>query len=553
MPTSSSDSFDSFVLIQSPESDSNKDNDKPLSDDEMSRNLSSSCESNQTDYSSASVERRVPLQRYGVSCNICLEEIRGKRWICIDCGGWNLCESCFYGISEEVHPFHTFVRVHSAEDVFASNSKPIQVLPVVHLDVLCSSCQCPILGVRYECIADICQRSVNLCQACELLPLQTHKASHPMIKYKVAKEKNAESSMLDSDTIRAREERKRFDQINQPIPILNKGLWHLPEASVVDEQLLQARNVYSMEIERDKETPWGSHVSPGSSFARSWDITNKGSRPWPKGTSIKRVSPAVFTPPHFDKRILSDDVVLAGGTVEIRFVGLTAPVAPRTYIEVWALSDCEDRLFGERLEIRVYVSDTDKHASDRYFELERALEDVEEGRADLDREQMGVTPYEICKMRVLSSTLTWDKPNKTISCSWCIQNVGKVRFPTGCQVRRVVRAVGKNFSIDCSYAKVSVPQGLYSDEEGIVSVDNLKLVPSSSALSEAQDECQLNVEHRNVGRSLWVSETWALVDGEGKEFGERLDFAQSFQQTEINSEVDFVRSLVSEASLDESP
>lgn len=203
-------------------------------------------------------------------------------------------------------------------------------------------------------------------------------------------------------------------------------------------------------------------------------------------------------------------------------------------------------MFGERPEIRVCKGHTDRHASDRYFELSRALKEVNKGSPDVNREKMDVTPNEIRRMRILSSTLTWDKPRKTISYSWCIQNVGKMRFPTGCQVWHVVQAVDNNSSIDCSYAKVTVPQGHYSDEKGIVSEDSFNLVPSSIILSEVQDCCHLKVEHRIVDVSHWVRDIWVLVAGQSKEFGERLDLGQSFQQTEIDSKADIVRTLVSE-------
>lgn len=100
-----------------------------------------------------------------------------------------------------------------------------------------------------------------------------------------------------------------------------------------------------------------------------------------------------------------------------------------------------------------------------------------------------------------------------------------MRFPTGCQVWHVVRAVGNNSSIDCSYAKVTVPQEHYSDEEGIVSEDNFNLVPSSIPLSEVQDCCHLKVEHRIVDVFHGIRETWLLVAGQGKELGERLGCA----------------------------
>jgi hypothetical protein len=160
-----------------------------------------------------------------------------------------------------------------------------------------------------------------------------------------------------------------------------------------------------MKIAFDKETPWGSLVAPSTSFCKSWDITNKGSLPWPKGTCVQRISPNKFSPSFFGKRIVSDDVVVAGETVEIRFVKLKAPPEDGTYVEVWALSDQEGHLFGERLEIRICVGKVDKHARSRYFASKDAMESSKEGQDDLRKEMQGSMGWEPYRMLIRSSKL----------------------------------------------------------------------------------------------------------------------------------------------------
>jgi hypothetical protein len=468
--------------------------------------------------------RRAPLQRHGVACKLCLEDIRGQRWMCVECGGeWSLCSLCFEGVSEDVHPAHTFVRVQSAADIYAPSTR--KTTPMIHLDVLCSSCQCPILGVRYECIADECNRQVNLCQSCESLPLQAHSSHHPLVKYRVTRDRIARSSMLEYDDEHQQKQRRAFEMRNRPPSLSNKGLWELSKTHIFDEAALQARTQFSMEIDIDKETPWGSNLSPGSTFVKSWYITNKGTRAWPKGTSIIRVSPAVFSPAHFRKRIVSDDVVLVGSTVEVRFVGLQAPSAAATHVEVWALCDCDERLFGERLEIRITVGEKDKHASERHYGLEEALENVKEGKQDLAREKHeqggGAEP---CKMSIFNSDLMWE--GNELSCHWSIQNTSKTRFPIGCQLRRINRSVGTALIIDDSEASISVPQGLRGGEIGYVSVAKLKVMPSAPPTT-------LKGQEQSTNSSAWITDTWIMVDSHGREFGQEFTFAQSFHFSEL--------------------
>lgn len=530
---------DSFVLIQSdsesdnlPEFDHNMDEEGVVEEEEEEEELSESFDQTQLGHVDKDVQARKPLQRHGVDCKLCLEEIRGERWLCLECIDWSLCKTCFHSISNQVHPLHTFVCAHSVQDIFTPATSKIigSSTPVIHMDVVCSSCQCPILGARYECIADECQRKVNLCQECESLPLQSHKRSHPMVKYRVSKERIAPSSLLKYDDEHEEKKRKAFELHNQPKQIGNKGYWELSKTAVVNESTINLRNLQAMNIVKDKETPWGSHLPPNTSFERSWDIKNTGNRPWPKGTSITRISSAVFSPPYFRKRMVSDSVVRVGETLEVRFFGLTTPEAPCTYLEVWALSDCEDRLFGERLEIRITVDQAeDKHASDRYHGLREALKDIKEGKEDLTREIDGVGVGETCKMRVILSTLEWQKEQQEFSCSWQIENAGKIDFPQGCQLRRIKRTVGANLTIDDTQAIIKVPQGLQPHSDATIHVNRLRIIPSAN---DGQNQLVMG-EKAKKDKTTYFTETWIMVDGEGVEFGEKLHFAQSFQCSDI--------------------
>lgn len=514
-----------------------------------------------------SVASRAPLQRHEADCELCVERIKGERWMCLECGGWSLCDSCFHNVSNEVHPLHTFVRVRSTGDVYAPPAKASET-PIVHLDVLCSSCQRPILGVRYECIADECRRLFNLCQSCEALPLQAHKTSHPMVKYRVPKERAASAFLLGRSLEDEKKEQESFVRKNQPVEKSNKGLWELSDKVLTTEALLHARRELCMEIEFDKETPWGSRVAPGATFARSWDVTNTGSLPWPKGTTVSLISPAKFSPSYFRKRVVSDDVVVVQSSVEIRFLDLQAPQEGGTHVEVWALSDPKGRLFGERLEIRIFVGEEDKHASNRYFGLDDAMKGVEEGKEDLERQRVGAVGREPCKMLLLSSQLLWRYEEQRLDLSWIIRNIGGMSFPKKCQLRRLHRAKDAMLPIDVSSASISVPERLGPNQEGTIGVSNIKLLPSGStpdtpgngndtsddtndeddddavksllSPSTMQDSSSENkVADDDVGgdagnardavaESAWFADVWVLVDSEGTEFGQQLSLDQKF-------------------------
>lgn len=160
---------DGFVLIHSDiESDNQPDLDHSMDngdeEEEEEQQLSDFFDQTQFGRVEEETQQRVPLHRHGVACKLCLEEIRSERWLCLDCIDWSLCKTCFHSVSDQVHPLHTFVCAHSVNGIYMPASKPSGSTPMVHLDAVCSSCQCPILGARYECIADECQRRVNLCQ-----------------------------------------------------------------------------------------------------------------------------------------------------------------------------------------------------------------------------------------------------------------------------------------------------------------------------------------------------------------------------------------------------
>jgi hypothetical protein len=50
---------------------------------------------------------------------MCSSHILGVRYKCTNCPDYDVCESCFR-ISDEVHPGHSFVKVHKREDIIVS-------------------------------------------------------------------------------------------------------------------------------------------------------------------------------------------------------------------------------------------------------------------------------------------------------------------------------------------------------------------------------------------------------------------------------------------------
>jgi hypothetical protein len=153
---------------------------------------------------SARTDGQPHSRAHDATCQLCMERIRGERWMCKDCPAWNLCQMCILlALSDnDVHPGHTIVRVMQPHDVVRLVSTQIvrdsklympAFEPCIHPDETCSICDSSIIGVRYECGVREC-RSIGMvfCQDCEARPINAHPPSHPLIKFKKPKKDSVE-------------------------------------------------------------------------------------------------------------------------------------------------------------------------------------------------------------------------------------------------------------------------------------------------------------------------------------------------------------------------
>ncbi|KAF8602359.1 hypothetical protein BDV93DRAFT_494889 [Ceratobasidium sp. AG-I] len=114
--------------------------------------------------------------RHPAACDMCSSQILGVRYKCTNCPDYDVCESCFR-ISEEVHPGHSFVRVHKREDVVTRKTTQTRFRHHARCDV----CQDQIMGVRYKCIHPACP-DFDICARCEAMPIPVHPDTHALVK-----------------------------------------------------------------------------------------------------------------------------------------------------------------------------------------------------------------------------------------------------------------------------------------------------------------------------------------------------------------------------------
>ncbi|KAG6919025.1 hypothetical protein DXG01_009735 [Tephrocybe rancida] len=98
------------------------------------------------------------------------------RRICVDCPDFDLCTP----ITEEQHPYHSFVKISKEEDFITRERAPSP-----HHFARCDACSKFIEGVRYKCMHRDCP-DFDLCERCEALPIPQHPDTHPLLKMRSA-------------------------------------------------------------------------------------------------------------------------------------------------------------------------------------------------------------------------------------------------------------------------------------------------------------------------------------------------------------------------------
>lgn len=114
--------------------------------------------------------------RHPAACDMCSSHILGVRYKCTNCPDYDVCESCFR-ISDEVHPGHSFVKVHKREDIVTRKTPQARLRHHARCDV----CQEQIMGIRYKCIHPACP-DFDICSRCEAMPIPVHPDTHAFVK-----------------------------------------------------------------------------------------------------------------------------------------------------------------------------------------------------------------------------------------------------------------------------------------------------------------------------------------------------------------------------------
>ncbi|KAG8999432.1 hypothetical protein FRB94_006173 [Tulasnella sp. JGI-2019a] len=126
------------------------------------------------------------------TCSICDASLAIRRYKCISCPQFDLCDGC-YGQVHEIHPSHAFLEVPDESASTRSTSPTLventgqEEQSLKHPDVSCYNCGLDIVGARFHCA--VC-KSVDICQNCESAGLPGnltntdggHDSSHIMIK-----------------------------------------------------------------------------------------------------------------------------------------------------------------------------------------------------------------------------------------------------------------------------------------------------------------------------------------------------------------------------------
>ncbi|KAI0033814.1 hypothetical protein K488DRAFT_46854, partial [Vararia minispora EC-137] len=112
------------------------------------------------------------------TCDLCESSIVDKRFKCLQCPDWDVCEQCF-SIVDEQHPGHGFVCV--TDPLALRQYQRVRCAPRPYHHARCDECDTNIIGVRYKCMHPACS-DYDLCAKCEALPIPVHPSSHPMLK-----------------------------------------------------------------------------------------------------------------------------------------------------------------------------------------------------------------------------------------------------------------------------------------------------------------------------------------------------------------------------------
>ncbi|XP_032934601.1 next to BRCA1 gene 1 protein-like isoform X1 [Catharus ustulatus] len=260
----------------------------------------------------------------------------------------------------------------------------------------CSSCQAPIVGVRYQC--SLCP-AYNICEECEA-GTYAHDPNHVLLKlrrpipcvtdnYSLAElsprlpatleqvrlQKQMDKRFLKAEKQRLRAEKKQrkaeVRELKKQLKLHRKiHLWnsiHVLEtngSAALKSESLQPNNFLSPNqpfqaivptlsaVFVDENLPDGTHLKPGTKFIKHWRMKNTGNVEWSSDTKLKLMWGNLTLASSEKKDVLVPSLPSGQvGTVSVEFV---APNIEGTYTSHWRLSHRGEQ-FGPRIWCSIVV------------------------------------------------------------------------------------------------------------------------------------------------------------------------------------------------------
>ncbi|KAI9824638.1 MAG: hypothetical protein M1819_000839 [Sarea resinae] len=311
--------------------------------------------------------------RHNAICDGCDKSIYGVRHKCLNCPDFDYCGTCYKSASQ-IHSGHRFVPIYEP--------LPLSYSPTFkHHGIYCDGPLCKdkpkqtyIVGDRYKCA--VCH-DTDFCANCEASPLNKHRHSHPLIKFKspvrnvsvlTLGEKPNGEKMVTMGDMHARM-RSTATETVPASPSVNAAtqvqtvadLKPSDEESTAKDEVKNADNAEHLNAHfvRDVVAD-GSKLPPDHTFKQTWTLRNPGPRAWPSGCSVRfvggdnmlNIDP--YHPSSTTEMAEATESNVIGRSVEvgeeIEFtVTMKTPKRGGKSIAYWRLKTAEGLPFGHKL------------------------------------------------------------------------------------------------------------------------------------------------------------------------------------------------------------
>lgn len=340
---------------------------------------------------------------------------------CLNCPDWDYCASCISDASES-HPGHRFVPIYEPLSLGF-----IKTDSVKHFGVYCDGPMCAdktnrswIVGDRYKCA--VCP-DTDFCASCEAAPINSHNASHPLIKLKtpvrnvhVTTMENQDSENVLGDVPTPAPTTNAATQVQtvaevKPLeepepPFENVEEYFEKTVSAAEEEKVEPEAEPKIRAEPEPEPepvvpgpeplqatfvrdtiPDGCKMIAGEEFTQTWILNNSGSSTWPAGVSVQFVCG--------DEMFSNNEGSSINATVSSTetppghpaafSVNLKAPfITGRRLITYWRLVGPDGSRFGDKLwcEIQSIEKPKEDKMEQSVLESKDEFEDVSEHAND---------------------------------------------------------------------------------------------------------------------------------------------------------------------------